>query len=274
MERLARFPQVMSVSNLKAMFDLTDLTESEQFWLSWKLPVGAITGYLAVIYLLHRVMQKRDAFGLKHFKMAHNAFLCGLSVVMVVMTTLSLARLVFSDGESGYSVYCDPSLFTGSLWLWCNIFYYSKYYELLDTVLIVLCKKPLTFLHVYHHAVIIILCLLMMQQRIMFFYSGVIVNALVHSFMYYYYSVSSCGMEVSWKKHLTKGQMIQFVWGVTTFWPMFFVCSLHDDRSVFVWYFNQIVLFSFLFLFLQFFNRTYSDRPPPGAAAKDPKKSQ
>ena len=34
------------------------------------------------------------------------------------------------------------------------IFYLSKYYEFLDTILLVLKKKPLDFLHCYHHAIV------------------------------------------------------------------------------------------------------------------------
>lgn len=39
-----------------------------------------------------------------------------------------------------------------------NIFYLSKYWELFDTILLVLRGKPLTLLHVFHHIAALLIC--------------------------------------------------------------------------------------------------------------------
>lgn len=46
----------------------------------------------------------------------------------------------------------------GRVFFWSYVYYLSKFYELLDTLILVLKGKPLTFLHVYHHATVIAMC--------------------------------------------------------------------------------------------------------------------
>ena len=38
-----------------------------------------------------------------------------------------------------------------------------------------------------------------------------LINTLVHVFMYYYFAIAALGKTVWWKKHLTAGQLVQFV---------------------------------------------------------------
>lgn len=47
-----------------------------------------------------------------------------------------------------------PRCTQGALFYWSWQYYASKYYELLDTVLLALKAKPLSFLHVFHHATV------------------------------------------------------------------------------------------------------------------------
>jgi fatty acid elongase 3 len=252
-----RLPKIFSEENIVSLFDLSHLKPEERYWLSWDVPAVVIPIYLAVILSLWAFMRNKKPLSLTFFKAAHNAFLCLLSLAMAVMTAYHAFKAWQEHGLK--ALYCDESLLTGNLWFWSAVFYWSKYYELFDTLLLVLCKKPLTFLHVYHHSIIIILCLTMMQQRMTFFFSGVIINATIHTFMYYYYSIASYGGNVWWKKHLTSGQIIQFVWGFSSWWPFLSVCnSCANDKVLFIWYFNQFVLFSFLVLFYRFFRATYS----------------
>jgi hypothetical protein len=80
--------------------------------------------------------------------------------------------------------------------------------------------------------------------------------------MYYYYCMTSLGFEIWWKKHITKLQIFQFCWGIFTWWPFPAVCgyawNAFTKTPMFVFWFNQAVLLSFLFLFVRFYFRTYS----------------
>jgi fatty acid elongase 3 len=157
-------------------------------------------------------------------------------------------------------LYCDSTHhMNGPIFFWSYVFYLSKYYEFFDTLFIILKKKELQFLHVYHHSIIVVLCLWFLRENVLFFFSGVVINATIHTFMYYYYSIASLGKTVWWKKYLTTGQIIQFIWGISSWWPFPVFCTLTSEIWM-VWGFNQFVLFSFLVLFVQFFKKTYKSK--------------
>lgn len=110
----------------------------------------------------------------------------------------------------------------------------------------------------------------------MYFYlNGVVANALIHSFMYYSYYKTSIGQPPSWKIYLTKAQIVQFVWGITSFLPFPLACG-YEYTSVsgpmFVFWFNQAVLLSFFFLFMSFFTKKYSS--PNAEPRKPPRRTQ
>lgn len=106
-------------------------------------------------------------------------------------------------------------------------YYLSKFYELFDTVILVLkkvsqsyyykeltvLKKPIIFLHWYHHAIVILMVWTWIEYGIVFsryyhgslagqfnYYSlGMLANTLVHVFMYYYYYLAARGKSVWFK---------------------------------------------------------------------------
>ncbi len=173
-------------------------------------------------------------------------------------------------------MYCntDGALLKGRLWFWCALFYISKYYELLDTLFILLLKRPLLVLHVWHHTSIAVLCLVFMRSGYAFFWSGVAINAGIHTFMYWYYFRSALGSAPKWAKLMTTGQIVQFVWGISSFWGFFYFCKDSDrtEPAMQAWWLNQGILISYLALFLRFFFGKYTEGDK--AAKKDkPKKN-
>ncbi|KAK3595556.1 hypothetical protein CHS0354_021667 [Potamilus streckersoni] len=176
--------------------------------------------------------------------------------------------LLMAGWLTDYSVFgCQPVDYSDSangvrMARACWLFFISKYVELSDTVFFILRKKnsQVTFLHVFHHGALPI-----------FWWFGVkivpggfgtfhtMVNAFVHTVMYFYYGVSALGPRYRkylwWKRYITILQLTQF-----------FIVTLHNSQLLFVHCDNYPVIFaiaiqgftsSVAILFLNFYIKTY-----------------
>eukprot|EP01129_Flabellula_baltica_P003808 TRINITY_DN13540_c0_g1_i1.p1 TRINITY_DN13540_c0_g1~~TRINITY_DN13540_c0_g1_i1.p1 ORF type:complete len:254 (+),score=51.66 TRINITY_DN13540_c0_g1_i1:44-805(+) len=227
--------------------------------------VIGIAIYAVSIFVLKMVMGSRQPVNreiINPFLAYHNLFLMLLSMAMVVGTAWEAFKFYQVDGL--WELYCSNSEMRGKLegrfffWMW--VFYASKYYEFFDTLFIILKKKELLVLHVWHHMSIVPLCFYFLKYDLSSFSSGVIWNGSIHTFMYYLYYLFASGKKPTWSKYMTTAQLIQFVWGITSFWPFPFVCgySLLDYTGpMFAMWINQGILLSFFLLFLAFFNKKY-----------------
>jgi len=166
----------------------------------------------------------------------------------------------------GYSVndlVCDhdKKFVNNPIFFWCYIFYISKYHELLDTVFIVVKKRKLTFLHLYHHVLTLSLSWLGMSHSVTHQWIAAVLNTCIHIFMYSYYMLSTFGINPWWKRYLTTGQMIQFWMNIFGIIYWFYLnynegCSgsLFAEVSCL---FGQI---TFFILFQNFYNQTYKSK--------------
>lgn len=182
---------------------------------SWMEPaVGSVT-YLAVVWALKQ--RSGPALSLTPFVVVHNIILVALSVALTVGGALALKGRYDAEGFDG--IFCSQraqaNVLDGAAGYWMKIYYLSKYYELIDTVLLCLKKKETIPLHIYHHCIMVWLCWSWCRYG---WLEGslwcVIVNGIIHTFMYYYYLVAALGQSVWWKKYLTSAQIFQFCTGM------------------------------------------------------------
>lgn len=82
------------------------------------------------------------------------------------------------------------------------MYYLSKYYELLDTVLQLLQGKipPNYALHVFHHCIVILIDWWWLSSGASIQFIGLLFNTFVHVVMYYYFYLKSTGVNPWWKK--------------------------------------------------------------------------
>ncbi|XP_047645372.1 elongation of very long chain fatty acids protein 1 isoform X2 [Phacochoerus africanus] len=181
-----------------------------------------------VLSLGPRLMANRKPFQLRGFMVVYNFSLVALSLYIVY-------EFLMSGWLSTYTWRCDPVDFSNSpealrmvrvAWL----FLFSKFIELMDTVIFILRKKDgqVTFLHVFHHSVLP----WSWWWGVKIAPGGMgsfhaMINSSVHVVMYLYYGLSALGPVAQpylwWKKHMTAIQLIQFV-----------LVSLHVSQYYFV----------------------------------------
>ncbi|CDF33357.1 fatty acid elongase [Chondrus crispus] len=157
----------------------------------------------------------------KLFVLIHNLLLCAYSTWTasnVVLMTISHLR-----NEGVESVYCKKNLWHSGLHYWGFLFYLSKYWELVDTLLLIVKGRSPSYLQVYHHAVTII-CAYALQvshASVTFIFVGL--NSTVHSIMYAYYALTVIGVRLKGKSLITSMQIVQFLSGIALACPMFFL---------------------------------------------------
>lgn len=163
-----------------------------------------------------------------------------------------------------------PGLFTA-------LFIYSKLPELLDTVFLVVQKKPVIFLHWFHHCTVLLYCWHAFHHSIGPGIWFAAMNYSVHSVMYLYYFVSIIGYGAFAKRLapiITSMQLLQMIAGCVV---TYISAAEHtrDPAACFVdpanyklgfgMYFSYLILFAMLF-----YNLYLAPRPPkPAGGGKD-----
>ncbi|XP_043317566.1 elongation of very long chain fatty acids protein 1 isoform X2 [Cervus elaphus] len=215
-----------------------------------------------VLSLGPRIMANRKPFQLRGFMVVYNFSLVALSLYIVY-------EFLMSGWLSSYTWRCDPVDFSNNpealrmvrvAWL----FLFSKFIELIDTVIFVLRKKDgqVTFLHVFHHSVLP----WSWWWGVKIAPGGMgsfhaMINSSVHVIMYLYYGLSALGPVAQpylwWKKHMTAIQLIQFVLVSLHISQYYFLPSCNYQYPVIIhliWMYGTI----FFVLFSNFWYQSYT----------------
>jgi len=138
--------------------------------------------YLIVIFAVQWIMKSRKCPEIKTLVILHNLFLSVSSLIVLVLILSIIFPLLYQNGL--YWSICSEKVYSaGPVELLYYINYLLKYYELLDTVILVLRKKPLEFLHVYHHTLTLILCFTQLRANSTVQWVPISLNLFVHVLM-------------------------------------------------------------------------------------------
>jgi hypothetical protein len=154
---------------------------------------------------------------------------------------------------------CDS---TGELWnekglgFWVAHFYVSKYYEFVDTWIVLLKGREPMLLQTYHHAGIVLLLWGIVSAKTTA--AGLVttvLNSFIHSLMYTYYALSALGVSMPLKRYLTQAQLLQFFVGITITIPTYACVNEAQAASLGALHAYTVVL---IYLFYLFYLDSYS----------------
>jgi len=208
-------PLALETSDFWTTFDDSKIVESHpfNFFLRPEVPLALVILYLVGEFALGKVLKSMKVAmkgGLfSSLVTFHSAALTFYSLITFVHI---LPLVLSSANEIGWeATYCDRD---GKLWnagvgFWGTLFYLSKFWEFLDTVIIVLKGKSPSFLQVYHHAgnpfvthsklilcfldvgVVIAMYLMVASRETGGIFTITILNSFIHTLMYAYYTLTA-----------------------------------------------------------------------------------
>jgi hypothetical protein len=152
----------------------------------------------------------------------------------------------------------------GTTGFWVMLFIFSKIPELIDTVFIVLRKRPLIFLHWYHHVTVLLFCWSAYSTIAGSGLYFVAMNYTVHALMYGYYCLQA--LNVCPKSFpailITLSQIAQMFIGtgvcVSCWYYMLSGRTCSNDMSNLIA--GGAMYGSYLYLFCEFALRRYSGK--------------
>ena len=234
--------------------------DATQFASVWQTQyVSILIGYVPSILLLQAAMKFSQPIPLEMPLKFWNCLLSGLSLygfailfqrLLQVDFIHSISMLDYSSGLTGYIVF---------------LFNISKIPEMLDTLFIVLRKKELTFLHVFHHLSVAIYCYSTLFYPPPLGYWYALMNTFVHGVMYGYYAFDK---EIKRytnfnPMYLTILQILQMAWGLSLNVVYLMLPTTQFD---FVTNYNAVygifMYGSYLYLFCVFFAQKYKFKTP------------
>jgi len=197
-DRLSRGNPIYQIYHIFPQFDMfysnfekTYNSETVLFWMkdnNYVIPVVAVVVYALFCLFGSKIMKNVKPFGLVKLLTYWNLFLSLFSFYGAFRTVPHmLYRISTESFEETVCKSADVAYGAGACGLAVQLFILSKLPELIDTVFIVLRKKPLIFLHWYHHITVLLYCWnsYVTESAAGLYFASM--NYTVHAVMYFYY---------------------------------------------------------------------------------------
>ncbi|KAJ1888857.1 hypothetical protein LPJ66_008355 [Kickxella alabastrina] len=198
--------------------------------------------------------------GLQKLIITHNLVLAVYSLWTFIDFSPAVLRNIQQAGfKNGF---CDVewTLRGDKLLMHGFLFYLSKYYEFIDTMIILAKGRRATSLQTFHHsgAVVIMWMGNFVHSPYLAFF--VFENSIIHTLMYIYYSLTAMGYKPPGKQMLTRLQISQFYIALSAgaVYSVLPGCQSNEQKLftyVFIGYIIMLIA-----LFTQFARKTYGQK--------------
>ncbi|GET87099.1 fatty acid elongase, putative [Leishmania tarentolae] len=161
-------------------------------------------------------------------------------------------RNIFEDGATAF---------------WLLAFNLSKIFELMDTVFLLLKRKPIPFIHWYHHTSVMLFCWNAHVSGISNGLGFAVMNMFVHAILYFYYFMCVCGQRKLVRPFapiVTLLQVSQMFIGLALMLYTTWLYATHPggcDTNAFSLAFGTVMYLSYIILFVKLFRDSYLLKP-------------
>jgi hypothetical protein len=224
--------------------------------LYWMVPLYVISQPLLRAYVNKYDPYEKNKAMFKQIMGAYNfalsAYSC-FSFVTMVYALCNLTTPLFTIGH-----YSESQLYKFTVWH----FYISKYVEFFDTWFLILMKRDVGMLQLFHHMGAPIMMGLAYNHTCEAIWIVVAWNSFIHTWMYMYYACAALKIGGSLvrmlKQTLTTMQIAQLCTGLVL-QPKFMQDGefIKDGARVFTWWFGYVYVWVLVFLFAHFYLTTY-----------------
>jgi hypothetical protein len=207
----------------------------------------------------------RNAFGLKPkgpvvqtITILHSAILAVYSLWTFVNSSRETYAFVSQYGY--WAMLCDHGnvFWDKHIGFWCTHFYFSKYYEFVDTWIVLLKGRKPIFLQTYHHAGVVICMWFMTVTKSCACVVMLVLNSFIHTIMYSYYVYAALGFSSPLKHYLTSAQLLQFFIGIGCTIPAYWNCQ--TSAQLFGLFIMQAYVVYLIKLFADFYRSSYGKK--------------
>jgi hypothetical protein len=209
-------------------------------------------------------MKYRKPFELRALLFLWNLFLTVFSVISTVRLVPHVFYGIWLNDSSYF--FCRNAMSAygiGPTGLWVNLFIWSKFVELIDTVFLVLRKRQVSFLHWFHHATVLMYCWHASQYQMPTGIFFATMNSIVHTVMYAYYSIAAVSRPPKWGMTVTVMQIVQMFAGmfITGYHYYLLRTVEYCDGSYDNLIAASVMYTVYMLLFVEFFISRYFGKP-------------
>ena len=215
--------------------------------------------YIPLVIILVHLMKNKKPLHIKNIMFSWNLLISIFSIYCVNYITIPLYNNSLFLTKTSI---CTDIIATNSIKLstWRFYFILSKFPEMIDTLWIILKKKQLSVLHLWHHLTVSIYCWILVYSTE--FNEGgqgtyfAAMNSFVHTIMYLYYTIvtKSQFRSNTIARSITLLQIIQMFIGISIHIYRSFNC---DCKYLLELYSGYIIYGSYFYLFLRYYYYRY-----------------
>lgn len=197
----------------------------------------------------------KDGKMFRMFMVLHNALLCVFSGYVTMYSWPLMIECIKTHGFVYF--HSSPQFWEASKY-WSTVFFISKYYEFVDSWVLVLKGIEPSYLQVYHHTGVVIAMWLAIQNQCNWIMIMVALNSFIHTLMYFYYIFSTLGYKSPLAIHLTTAQLTQFVIGIL-FSGYSYICNVSMENKLSLLFMHAYAI-GLIFLFGEMFQQKYTKK--------------